>query len=91
MALGASGIAAVRSKISEINSKIRQAEQTNEKFLALYKDANFQKFVLETRRGEIIHQQVMALSKWITSISATVNGMTARTESFLSNQERLNR
>ena len=91
MALGSSGIAQAREELNKISSKVTAARTSNEKFLKLYNDENFQKFVKETNKGSLINEQLTKLSKWIDSMCDTVDSMKAKSESYLSQQESLNK
>lgn len=91
MALGSSGIANVRNKINEIEARIRTVQSSNANFINLYKDENFQKFVLDTKKGDTINLQLQQLSKWVDSMCSTIRTMESRTENFLIRQEELNR
>jgi len=48
MALGSTGIAAAREELGNIEKAVQNARETNERFINLYKDDNFQKFVSQT-------------------------------------------
>lgn len=91
MALGKSGIAAARNELNTIGSKVAEARATNESFIKLYSDANFQKFVAETDRGSLINEQLQNLAKWTASMCDTVDNMRKNSEKYLDQQEALNR
>ena len=82
MALGNSGIAAARQELSTVGAKVVAARSSNQ---------NFQKFVAETNKGSVINQQLQQLSKWIDSMCDTIESMKSKTESYLSQQESLNK
>lgn len=91
MALGSSGINAAREELKKISDKVNNARNSNQKFIKLYGDANFQKFVSETNKGQTINDQLQKLSKWIDSMCDTVDNMRSKTESYLAQQESLNK
>ena len=91
MALGNSGIAAARQELSTVGAKVVAARSSNQNFIKLYNDQNFQKFVAETNKGAVINQQLQQLSKWIDSMCDTIESMKSKTESYLSQQESLNK
>ena len=91
MALGSSGIAAARQELSTVSAKVAAARQSNQSFIKLYNDQNFQKFVSETTKGSVVNQQLQQLSKWIDSMCDTIDSMKSKTESYLAQQESLNK
>lgn len=91
MALGKSGIAAAREELNTIGSKVAEARVTNDSFIKLYSDVNFQKFVSETDRGSLINEQLQNLAKWTASMCDTVDNMRKNSEKYLDQQEALNR
>ena len=91
MALGNTGINAARSELATIESKVAAARQSNQNFIKLYNDENFQKFVADTPKGKLINEQLQQLSKWIDSMCDTVSNLKAKSETYLAQQESLNK
>ena len=90
MALGNSGIAAARSELNTISTKLAVARESNNSFSKLYTDENFQKFVAETTKGTTANDQLKQLIEWISSMCETVQGMVEKTQRYLDRQEELN-
>ncbi len=90
MALGSTGIAAAREELGNIGKAVQNARETNERFINLYKDDNFQKFVSQTARGADTNDQLVKLSSWIDSMCSVIEKLKNESENYIAEQERIN-
>ena len=90
IALGSTGIAAAREELGNIEKAVQNVRETNERFINLYKDDNFQKFVFQTTWGANTNDQLVKLSSWIDSMCSIIEKLKNESENYISEQERIN-
>ena len=90
MALGSTGIAAAREELGNIGKAVQNAKEANKRFINLYKDDNFQKFVSQTARGADRNDQLVKLSSWIDSMCSVIEKLKNESENYIAEQERIN-
>ena len=90
MALGLPGIEAAREGLVIIGNAVTDAREDNTIFINFYNDGNFQKFVSQTKKGDLMNEQLNTLSNWIDEICNVIEDLKKESEIYLRQQELIN-
>ena len=90
MALGLPGIEAARAELEFIGNAVTDAREDNTIFINFYNDGNFQKFVSQTKKGDLMNEQLNTLSNWIDKICNVIEDLKKESEIYLREQEEIN-